>query len=72
MCVTNESPEGFPYNSLYLHSTYNNADKHIIRLCAFLLVTNYIVVPGVIKSLGLRRQPMKLVLLNLVPPVPYT
>ena len=30
------------------------------------------VVPGVIKSLGLRRQPMKLVLLNLVPPVPYT
>ena len=24
------------------------------------------------KSLGLRRQPMKLVLLNLVPPVPYT
>ena len=30
------------------------------------------VVPGVMKSLGLRRQPMKLVLLNLVPPVPYT
>ena len=30
------------------------------------------VVPGVIKSLGLRRQPMKLLLLNLVPPVPYT
>ena len=35
-------------------------------------IGNHIVVPGVMNSLGLSKQPMKLALLNLVPPVPYT
>ena len=54
-------------NHLRYSLMYKNI--HIITEYRYSL-NDYMVVPGVMKSLGLRRQPMKLVLLNLVPPVP--